>query len=116
MLPEIIVNKLSSSIRWLILLIYWMTGDCNTKLSPLDEQGRLTWKETKYRNSLLHFIKEIDLGVIYGEIHPKNKSYTYESMPLKLKSSIVFFSISGKYTPDIKDLKIQRRDGNENVA
>ena len=109
MLPEIIVNKLSSSIRWLILLIYWMTGDCNTKLSPLDEQGRLTWKETKYRNSLRHFIKEIDLGVIYGEIHPKNKSYTYESMPLKLKSSIVFFSISGKYTPDIKD-------GNENSA
>ena len=69
-----------------------MADDCNTKLSPLDKQGRLTWKETKYRNSLLHFIKEINLGVIYGEIHPKNKSYTYESKPLKLKSSIVFFS------------------------
>ena len=41
-----------------------MADDCNTKLSPLDKQGRLTWKETKYRNSLLHFIKEINLGVI----------------------------------------------------
>ena len=47
-----------------------MADDCNTKLSPLDKQGRLTWKETKYRNSLLNFIKEINLGVIYGEIHP----------------------------------------------
>ena len=53
-----------------------MAGDCNTKLSPLDKQGRLTWKETKYRNSLIHFLKEINLGVIYGEMHPKNKSYT----------------------------------------
>ena len=49
-------------------------------------------------------------------MHPKNKSYTYESKPLKLKSSITFISISGKYKQDIKDFKIQRRDGNENVA
>ena len=76
-----------------------MAGDCNTKLSPLDKQGRLTWKETKYRNSLIHFLKEINLGVIYGEMHPKNKSYTYESKPLKLKSRIDFFLISSKYTP-----------------
>ena len=83
-----------------------MADDCNTKLSPLDKQGRLTWKETKYRNSLLHFIKEINLGVIYGEIHPKNKSYTFESKPLKLKSSIVFFVlISRKYKPDITKME-----------
>ena len=93
-----------------------MAGDCNTKLSPLDKQGRLTWKETKYRNSLIHFLKEINLGVIYGEMHPKNKSYTYESKPLKLKSSFFFFLISGKYKPHIKDFAVQRRDGNENVA
>ena len=83
-----------------------MADNCNTKLSPLDKQGRLTWKETKYRNSLLHFIKEINLGVIYGEIHPKNKSYTFESKPLKLKSSIVFFVlISRKYKPDITKME-----------
>ena len=97
--PEIIVNKfefLDSFSKKIISLTdtpnLVMADDCNTKLSPLDKQGRLTWKETKYRNSLLHFIKEINLGAIYGEMHPKNKSYTYESKPLKLKSSIVFFS------------------------
>lgn len=34
-------------------------------------------------------------------MHPKNKSYTYESKPLKLKSRIDFFLISSKYKPDI---------------
>ena len=34
-------------------------------------------------------------------MHPKNKSYTYESKPLKLKSSIDFFLISSKYKSDI---------------
>ena len=76
-----------------------MAGDWNTTLSPLDKQGGLTWKETKYRNSLIHFIKEINLVDIYREVHPK--SYTYESMPLKLKSRVDIFLISCKYKPDI---------------
>ena len=59
-----------------------MAGDWNTMLSPLDKKGGLTWEETKYRNSLIHFIKEINLVDIYREMHPKNKSYTYESKPL----------------------------------
>ena len=37
-----------------------MEGDWNTTLSPLDKQGGLSWKETKCKNSLIHFIKEID--------------------------------------------------------
>ena len=78
-----------------------MAGDWNTTLCPLDKQGGLTWKETKYRNSLIHFIREINLVDIYREMHPKNKSYTYESKPLKLKSRIDFFLISSKYKPDI---------------
>ena len=53
-----------------------MAGDWNTTLSPLDKQGDLTWKETKYRNSLIHFIKAVNLVDIYSEMHPKNKSYT----------------------------------------
>ena len=77
-----------------------MAGDWNTTLSPLDKQGGLTWKKTKYRNSLIHFIKEINLVDIYREMHVKNKSYTYESKPLKLKSRIDFF-ISSKYKSDI---------------
>ena len=77
-----------------------MAGDWNTTLSPLGKQGGLTWKETKYRNSLIHFIKGINVVDIYSEMHPKNKSYTYESKPLKLKSRIDFFLISSKYTPD----------------
>ena len=73
-----------------------IAGDWNTTLSSLDKQGGLTWKETNYRNSLVHFIKDI-----YRKLHPKNKSYTYESKPLKLKSRIDFFLISGKFQPDI---------------
>ena len=34
-------------------------------------------------------------------MHPKNKSYTYESKPLKFKSRIDFFLISSKYKADI---------------
>ena len=76
-----------------------MAGDWNTTISPLGKEGGLTWEETKYRNSLIHFIKEINL--VYREMHPKNKSNTYESKPLKLKSRRDFFLVSGKYKPDI---------------
>ena len=62
-----------------------IAGDWNTTLSSLDKQGGLTWKETYYRNSLVHFIKEANLIDIYRKLHPKNKSYTYESKPLILQ-------------------------------
>ena len=77
-----------------------MTGILTT-LSPLDKQEGLTCKETKYRNSLIQFIKEINLVDIYLEMHPKSKSYTYESKPLKLECRIDFLLISSKYKPDI---------------
>jgi len=60
-----------------------IAGDWNTTLSPLGKQGGLAWKETKNRNSLIHLIKEINLGDINREMHSKNKSFTYESKPLK---------------------------------
>ena len=40
-------------------------------------------------------------------MHPKNRSYTYESKSLKLKSRIDFFLISSKYKPDI--IKVETR-------
>jgi exonuclease III len=78
-----------------------IAGDWNTTLNSLDKQGGLTWKETRYRNSLVYFIKEANLVDIYRKIHPKNKSYTYKSKALKLKSRLDFFLISGKFQPDI---------------
>jgi len=78
-----------------------IAGNWNTTLNRLDKQDGLTWKETNYRNSLVHFIKEANLVDIYRKLHPKNKSYTYEVKPLKLKSRIDFFLISGKFQPDI---------------
>lgn len=81
--PQIIVNKVSSSILLAKKIISLtdasnlvMAGDWNTTLRPLGRQGGLTWKETKYRNSLIHFIKAVNLVDIYSEMHPKNKSYT----------------------------------------
>jgi len=84
-----------------------IAGDWNTTLKPLYKQGGLTWKETNYRNSLVHFIKEANLVHIYRKLHPKNKSYTNESKPLKLKSHIDFFLISGKFQPDITKVETQ---------
>ena len=73
-----------------------IAGDWNATLNSLDKQGGLTWKETNYRNSLVHFMKEANLVDIYRKFHPKSKSYTNESKPLKLKSRIDFFLISGE--------------------
>ena len=85
MLPTIIVNKLTSS-NLLLKKVISLTdssnsiivGDWNTTLNLMDKQGELAWKETKYRNSLVYFMKAANLVDIYHKIHPKNKTYTYE--------------------------------------
>ena len=46
-------------------------------------------------------MKAVNLVDIYRSIHPKNKTYTYESKALKLKSRIDFFLISGKFLHDV---------------
>ena len=46
-------------------------------------------------------MKAVNLFDIYRRIHPKNKTYTYESKALKLKSRIDFFLISGKFSQDV---------------
>ena len=46
-------------------------------------------------------MKEANLVDIYRILHPKNRSYTYESKTLKLKSLLDFFLVSGKFQPDI---------------
>ena len=78
-----------------------IAGDWNTTLNSIDKQGGLVWKETKYRNSLIYFLKAANLIDIYRKIHPKNKTFTYESKTLKLKSRIDFFLISGKFQHDV---------------
>ena len=39
-------------------------------------------------------MEELNLLDIYRHLHPKSKSFTYESKPLKLKSGIDYFLIS----------------------
>ena len=72
-----------------------IAGDWNTTLSAMDKQGGLPWKESRYRNSLMYFMKEANLVDIYRIFHPKNRSFTYESKTLKLKSRLDFFLVSG---------------------
>ena len=60
-----------------------IAGDWNATLNSIDKQGGLVWKETKYRNSLVYFMKAANLVEIYRKIHPKNRTYTYESKTLK---------------------------------
>ena len=80
-----------------------IAGDWNATLNSIDKQGGLVWKETtcKYRNSLVYFMKAANLVDIYRKIHPNNRTYTYESKTLKLKSRIDFFLISGKFQYDV---------------
>ena len=97
MLPPIVVNKLISSNLLLKKNISLtnssnliIAGDWNITLNPIDKRGGLPLKETKYRNSLVYLMKAVNLFDIYRRIHPKNKTYTYESKALKLKSRIDF--------------------------
>ena len=50
-------------------------------------------------------MKAANLVDIYRKVHPKNKTYTYESKPLKLKSrielSLMESLISGKFQFDV---------------
>ena len=47
-------------------------------------------------------MKAANLVDIYRKVHPKNKTYTYESKPLKLKSlSLMVSLISGKFQFDV---------------
>ena len=78
-----------------------IAGDWNTTFNSIDKQGGLAWKETKYRNSLIYFMEAANLVDIYRKIHPKIKTFTYESKTLKLKSRIDFFLISGKFQHDV---------------
>ena len=78
-----------------------IAGDWNANLNSIDNQGGLVWEETKYRNSLVYFINAANLFDIYRKIHPKNRTYTYESKTLKLKSRIDFFLISGKFQHNV---------------
>ena len=52
-------------------------------------------------------MKAVNLVDIYHRIHPKNKTYTYESKALKLKSHVDFFLISGKFLHDV--IKVETR-------
>ena len=84
-----------------------IAGDWNATLNSIDKQGGLVWKETKYRNSLVYFMKAANLVDTYRKIHSNNRTYTYESKPLKLKSRIDFFLISGKFQHDV--IKVETR-------
>ena len=51
---------------------------------------------------MVNFMKAANLVDIYRKVHPKNKTYTYESKPLKLKSlSLMVSLISGKFQFDV---------------
>ena len=84
-----------------------IAGDWNTTLNSIDKHGGLPWKETKYRNLLVYLMKAVNLVDIYRRIHPKNKTYTYESKALKLKSRIDFFLIGGKFLHEV--IKVETR-------
>ena len=53
-----------------------ISGDQNITLNQIDKLGGLPWKATSGRNTLVDLMEELNLTDVYGELHPKSKSFT----------------------------------------
>ena len=68
-----------------------INGDWYITLNQIDKLGCLPWKATSGRNTLVDLMEELNLADVYGELHPKSKSFTYISKSLNLKSRSTTF-------------------------
>ena len=97
-LSECIISKTNTS-RVII------AGDWN--LTLIDKQRGQPWKATTYRNAVFDLMDELNLTDIYRQLHPRTKSFTYESKTLKLKSRIDFFLVSRLISFDVLKAEIR---------
>ena len=54
-------------------------GDWNCTLTKADKSGGAAWKSTNYRDAVDNLMNELNLIDIYRKLHPKTRSFTYES-------------------------------------
>ena len=84
-----------------------ISGDQNITLNQNDKLGGLPWKATSGRNTLVDLMEELNLTDVYGELHPKSKSFTYISKSLNLKSRIDYFLIPRSLFCDVRQAEIR---------
>ena len=84
-----------------------ISGDQNITLNCIDQLGGLPWKATSSRNTLVDLMEELSLTDVYGELHPKSKSFTYISKSLNLKSRIDYFLIPCSLFCDVRQAEIR---------
>ena len=84
-----------------------IAGDWNLTLNRIDKQGELAWKPTASRNAVVDLMDELNLIDIYWKLHPRTKSFTYESKPLKLKSGIDVILVSRPISFDVKGTEMR---------
>ena len=97
-LSECIISKTNTS-RVII------AGDWN--LTLIDKQRGQPWKATTYRNAVFDLMDELNLTDIYRQLHPRTKSFTYESKTLKLKSRTDFFLVTRLISFDVLKAEIR---------
>ena len=71
-----------------------IAGDWNCTLTKADKSGGVAWKSTNYRDAVDNFMNELNLIDIYRKLHPKTRSFIYESKAINLKSRIDFILVS----------------------
>ena len=61
-----------------------IAGDWNCTLTKADKSGGVAWKSTNYRDAVGNLMSELNLIDIYRKLHPKTRSFTYESKTINL--------------------------------
>ena len=69
-------------------------GDWNVTLQAIDKKGGIPWRPTLYRGNLMAIMDDIGLIDVFRKLHPNERSFTYESKSLKVRSRIDFFLVS----------------------
>ncbi|KAL9961429.1 hypothetical protein ACROYT_G030367 [Oculina patagonica] len=69
-------------------------GDWNVTLQACYKKGGIPWRPTSYRDKLIAIMDDIGLIDVFRKLYPNERSFTYESKSLKVKSRIDFFLVS----------------------
>ena len=99
-LSEFLVKKTDTS-RLII------AGDWNCTLTKADKSGGVAWKSTNYRDAVDNLMNELNLLDIYRKLHPKTRSFKYESKAINLKSKIDFILVSRPISIDVQNAEIR---------
>ena len=84
-----------------------IAGDWNCTLTKADKSGGVAWKSTNYRDAVGNLMSELNLIDIYRKLHPKTRSFTYESKTINLKSRIDFILVSRSISIEVQNAEIR---------